>query len=490
MRNKEIYFLLSLALSVKIGIGDSRSVALLDETRAMIYLMRYGYAAPNSWSSSLVTEAQYREYIRDTVMDFQAFAGIEQTGAVDSHTMEMMEMPRCGVKDTVGQGAQLRRRKRFVLQGSIWKKKRLTWSISRYPSRQTMRREEIVDTAARAFQLWAQASGLEFINAGDNSVSVDIEIRFESYEHGDGEPLDGPGGTLAHAFFPLFGGDVHLDDSEVWTINTARGTNMLQTLTHEIGHSLGLSHSDQRNSLMAPFYRGYEPNLSLKEDDILAIQSLYGPYIPKSTPSPMERVLCSEDISIDAIFRTSDNMTYVFKGDQYWRLTSEAIAPGYPQQVTSGWGGRLPANIDAALTWEKKGITYIFKGDKYWKYRNMDPLKGYPKFISSGFPGIPDDIDSAFVWSGNDKIYFTKGSKYWKFDPVRVPHVNKRQYPKPISKWGLPGDIDGAFQWNNRRTYFFKSGQYWRFDDRTVRVAKAVPEYPRDTGEWWFGCKI
>ena len=151
---------------------------------------------------------------------------------------------------------------------------------------------------------------------------------------------------------------------------------------------------------------------------------------------------------------------------------------------------RLPDNIDAALTWDKKGITYIFKGDKYWKYRNMDPLKGYPKLISSGFPGIPDDIDSAFVWSGNDKIYFTKGSKYWKFDPVRVPHVNKRKYPKPISKWGLPGDIDGAFQWNNRRTYFFKSGQYWRFDDRTVRVAKAVPEYPRDTGEWWFGCKI
>ena len=71
-------------------------------------------------------------------------------------------------------------------------------------------------------------------------VQADIEISFVSYEHGDGSPLDGPGGTLAHAYFPEFGGDVHMDDSEKWTVNTQTGTNLLQTLAHEIGHSLGL----------------------------------------------------------------------------------------------------------------------------------------------------------------------------------------------------------------------------------------------------------
>ena len=42
MKNKMFYFLLILAPSVSVAIGDSdsRSAALLDETRAMIYLMR------------------------------------------------------------------------------------------------------------------------------------------------------------------------------------------------------------------------------------------------------------------------------------------------------------------------------------------------------------------------------------------------------------------------------------------------------------------
>ena len=98
-------------LLVLLNMAVGRAIAK-DNTRALIYLMKYGYVAPRNGSSALLTEEGLNNYVKSAVMDFQAFAGINQTGELDDLTVELMDTPRCGVRDIIGHGATARRKKR------------------------------------------------------------------------------------------------------------------------------------------------------------------------------------------------------------------------------------------------------------------------------------------------------------------------------------------------------------------------------------------
>ncbi|XP_063700125.1 matrix metalloproteinase-14 isoform X2 [Culicoides brevitarsis] len=462
-------------------------------TQAQLYLSQFGYLSPslrNPSSGSLIDGDTWEK----AIMEFQSFAGLNATGELDDETMELMSAPRCGVKDKVGFGSDTRS-KRYALQGSRWKVKALTYRISKYPK--LLNRKDVDEEISKAFAVWSEYTDLTFTPKSKNPVHIDI--RFESGEHGDGDPFDGVGGTLAHAYFPVYGGDAHFDDAEYWTIKSTRGTNLFQVAAHEFGHSLGLSHSDVRSALMAPFYRGYDPVFRLDSDDIQGIQALYGrkssgsPQQPtiKTTRRPTvvqndeQNELCKSP-KVDAVFNTADGNTYAFKGDKYYRLTENAVAEGYPKKISDGWPGLEP-NIDAAFTY-KNGKTYFFKGTKYWRYSGRTVDGDYPKKISDGFTGVPDHLDAALVWGGNGKIYFYKGNRFWRFDPLKRPPV-KSTYPKPISNWeGIPNDIDAALQYTNGYTYFFKGDKYYRFNDRTFTVDQADPPFPRPVAHWWYGC--
>lgn len=84
-------------------------------------------------------------------------------------------------------------------------------------------------------------------------------------------------GVLAHAFSPK-NGNLHLDNAETWTEDTYDGINLRLVTAHEMGHALGLDHSDDFRSLMAPWYGGYIPEdtFTLPQDDRNGIRNLYG----------------------------------------------------------------------------------------------------------------------------------------------------------------------------------------------------------------------
>lgn len=458
------------------------------DIEAMLYLSQFGYLNPqarNMKAGALIS----MERVKKAITEFQAFAGLNITGELDHDTRHTMSLPRCGVYDVVGHASDSRT-KRYALQGSRWKVRELSYKISKYP--RSLPASEVDLEIHRALSVWGAVIPLNFTRKTKGSVH--IEIRFENGEHGDGDPFDGPGGTLAHAFYPFKGGDAHFDEAETWTIGTSEGTNLLQAATHEFGHALGLSHSDVKTSLMAPFYRGYQPQIKLDVDDILGIQALYGKrpqgdFTSKevNTPTGKEDPQLCKDSSFDTIFNSSEGSMYVFKGKHYWKLAPEGIAPGYPQLIAKTWEG-LPGDIDAAFT-HRNGKTYFFKESQYWRYVGNKMDGDYPKKISEGFPGIPNNLDAALVWGGNGKFYFFKGTKFWRFDATQKPPV-RNTYPKSITSWeGIPGDLDAVLTFENGFTYFFKKGEYYRFDDFSFAVDAADPPFPRPVAFWWFGCK-
>lgn len=133
--------------------------------------------------------------------------------------------------------------------------------------------------AAYAAIFWSQATSAELIRS--------VDIGWFVGDHGDGYPFDGPGGILAHAFPPLLhplGGDVHFDDDDLWEIaNPGPGFDLFSVALHELGHSLGLDHSDDTSAVMYPLIAQSRVFRGLHSDDIAGIQSLYAPASPPPT---------------------------------------------------------------------------------------------------------------------------------------------------------------------------------------------------------------
>ncbi|GCB82975.1 hypothetical protein scyTo_0023801, partial [Scyliorhinus torazame] len=131
-----------------------------------------------------------------------------------------MKKRRCSLPDIIGTSEIMRRRrKRYALAGTVWKKKLLTWRVNSYSQRSQIHADTVRQLLMSAFQVWSRASLLQFKEV---SGEADIVIDFSRSNHGDGYPFDGPEGTLAHAFFPgdhHISGNTHFDDDETWTYN-------------------------------------------------------------------------------------------------------------------------------------------------------------------------------------------------------------------------------------------------------------------------------
>jgi len=232
------------------------------------YLRRFGYMRQDA---PLVADSVDDRTSR-ALNRFQQRYGLAPTGELDAPTRELMSTHRCGladIEDPLAFSALCK-----------WNHRNLTFAVG--PLSADVSNAQARGALTAAMTSWAAAgAGLTFTEVGLNQ-SPDFIVDWRQANDPDHSMV---GGVLAHADFPPGCSVVvpnpplplHYDDQEhTWVIGAVLGGFDIETVAlHEIGHLLGLGHTNVSGSVMYPFVNSNFTLRALRADDLAGIRSLY-----------------------------------------------------------------------------------------------------------------------------------------------------------------------------------------------------------------------
>ncbi|XP_072374632.1 matrix metalloproteinase-17 isoform X2 [Scyliorhinus torazame] len=416
------------------------------------WLTKFGYLPP---PDPVTGQLQTQEALTKAIKAMQKFGGLEINGVMDQATLTLMKTPRCSLPDIVK--PEISRRRRSAQTGTKWNKRNISWRVRTFPKASRLSRDTIRALMYYALKVWSDIAPLNFHEVAGNNA--DILIDFPRSNHEDHYPFDGPGGTVAHAFFPgdnPIAGDVHFDDDEAWTFRSAGVRELM-------------------------LFPSSQPQMGNSSDHPV----LPAPPARRPTARPRTDVADRCNTNFDAVAQIRGE-AFFFKGKYFWRLMrNRHLVSLQPAEIQRFWRG-LPSNMDGVDSVYERTADHkivFFKGERYWVFKDNNVEESYPRFISD-FGLSVKSIDAAFVCPHDDKTYFFRENQYWRYDDqLRKMDPN---YPKDTVLWkGLPSHVDDAMKWSDGAAYFFKGKNYWKVTDNNMAVA---PGYPRSVARDWLAC--
>lgn len=239
-----------------------------DFSEVQNYLKRYGYLKPDEPCA----EGQLCKDTVRVLTNFQKFFNVEPSGEFDEPTRDEMAAPRCGLPDF----SELEAR-----TIGPWDDGNLRYAFGN-STEQDVGPEATENAVRSAFATWSASS--DAVNFTEVGAKEDPDILVEWRPAADPDHSM-VGGVLAHADFPpgfsiITQGrplPLHFDDKEhLWDTGAQPNAFDIETVAlHEIGHCLGILHTNVPGSVMFPSVRR---NFTLRDpqpDDLVALRRLY-----------------------------------------------------------------------------------------------------------------------------------------------------------------------------------------------------------------------
>jgi len=220
--------------------------------RIQRYLKRFGYyknAIDGDYGP--ITEAAIKAFQKKYKLDIDGVAGPQTKG--------MMKTPRFDNHDDFEPDV-----------ANYEKGSNVTYWVGVQPG--YMNRDEMMKELLDCLGQWGAACGITFTPTADRQAA-DLTIGFGDQSRENEFLFDGPGGTLAKANK----GFLEFDAAERWTVpfdasGPAHHFCFKAVCLHELGHCVGLGHSDIPTDVMGPYYDATK--VKLTENDIKRAQAL------------------------------------------------------------------------------------------------------------------------------------------------------------------------------------------------------------------------